>query len=57
VLTPMTKNKAPAVSGYRLRIVDGNHLPASEKRLKPLRSFRGAALPGHTMVVYDPIWT
>lgn len=29
-------------------------LPASEKRLKPLRGFRGAALPGHSLVVYDP---
>ena len=25
-----------------MRIVDGNHLPASQKRLKPLRGFRGA---------------
>ena len=54
VLTPMIEDKPPTVSGYRLRIVDGNHLPASEKRLKPLRGFRGAALPGHSLVVYDP---
>ena len=46
VLTPMMKNKAPTVPGYRLRIVDGNHLPASEKRLKPLRGFRGAVCQG-----------
>ena len=32
----------------------GNHLPASQKRLAPLRGERGAALPGHTLVVYDP---
>lgn len=54
VLTPMMKDKAPTVPGYCLRIVDGNHLPASEKRLKPLRGFRGAALLGHSLVVYDP---
>jgi IS4 transposase len=54
VLTPMLKDTAPIVPGYRLRIVDGNHSPASEKRLKPLRGFRGAALPGHSLVVYDP---
>ena len=41
------------LAGVRIRIVDGNHLPASEKRLKPLRGFRGAALPGHSLVVYD----
>jgi IS4 transposase len=37
-----------------VRILDGNHLPASEKRLAPLRGFRGAALPGQSLVVYDP---
>jgi IS4 transposase len=54
VLVPMIEDKAPMVPGYRLRIVDGSHLPASEKRLKPLRGFSGAPLPGHSLVVYDP---
>jgi IS4 transposase len=45
---------SPTLKGYRVRIIDGNHLPASEKRLKPLRAFRGAALPGQSLVVYDP---
>lgn len=54
VLNAMHPAQAATVEGYRLRIVDGNHLPASEKRLKPLRQFRGAALPGHSLVVYDP---
>jgi len=40
--------------GWRLRVLDGNHLPASEKRLAPLRGHRGAALPGQALVVYDP---
>ena len=40
--------------GWHLRVLDGNHLPASEKRLAPLREHRGAALPGQTLVVYDP---
>ncbi|WP_197388897.1 IS4-like element ISRso13 family transposase [Ralstonia pseudosolanacearum] len=43
-----------SLPGWQLRIVDGNHLPASEKRLGPLRGHRGAALPGHSLVVYDP---
>lgn len=54
VMQELTKKEAATVPGYRLRIVDGNHLPASEKRLKPLREFRGAALPGQSLVVYDP---
>jgi IS4 transposase len=54
ILNAMQPTRTAKVEGYRLRIVDGNHLPASEKRLKPLRDFRGAALPGHSLVVYDP---
>jgi IS4 transposase len=57
-LAPVVKeirgNQAPLCPGYRIRVLDGNHLPGSEKRLAPLRSFRGAALPGHSLVVYDP---
>jgi IS4 transposase len=44
----------PSLPGWQVRVLDGNHLPASEKRLAPLRGYRGAALPGHTLVVYDP---
>lgn len=58
-LTPVVEQlgagKAVDSHGYRIRIVDGNHLPASEKRLKVLRGFRGAALPGHSLVVFDPV--
>ena len=54
VLAPLRRDRTPWLPGWRVRIVDGNHLPASEKRLKPLRGFRGAALPGHSLVVYDP---
>lgn len=46
--------QAPACLGYRVRIVDGNCLAPSEKRLKPLRKVRSAALPGRSLVVYDP---
>ncbi|WP_343654454.1 IS4 family transposase [Paraburkholderia caribensis] len=44
----------PSLPGWRVRVVDGNHLPASEKRLAALREQRGAALPGHALVVYEP---
>ncbi len=53
VVQPMKKQEAWA-EGYQVRGLDGNHLPASEKRLKPLRGFRGAALPGQSLVVYAP---
>lgn len=54
VVAPLREGVARLAPGYRLRIVDGNHLPASEKRLAPLRGFRGAALPGQSLVVFDP---
>ena len=54
VVQPMKEGQAPWAAGYRVRVVDGNHLAASEKRLKPLRGFRGAALPGQSLVVYAP---
>jgi len=44
----------PRLAGYELRVLDGNHLPGSEKRLAVLRGYRGAALPGQSIVVYDP---
>jgi IS4 transposase len=54
VLAAMQPEPLASVPGYRLRILDGNHLAASEKRLKPLRGLAGAALPGQCLVVYDP---
>jgi len=47
-------NSGTTLPGWHLRVLDGNHLPASEKRLAPLRGHRGAALPGQALVVYDP---
>lgn len=41
------------VRGYHTRIVDGNHLAATEHRLEPLRQMSGAPLPGVAIVVYD----
>ncbi len=35
-------------------MLDGNHLPANEKRLLPLCGLRGAALPAHSQVSYEP---
>jgi hypothetical protein len=40
--------------GYRVKILDGNALGASEHRLKPLRECNSAPLPGKSLVVLDP---
>lgn len=42
------------IPGYDVRIVDGNHLAGTERRLKVLRNHGAAALPGHTLVILDP---
>jgi hypothetical protein len=42
-----------SLPGYRIKIVDGNHLSASEHRLKELRSVSAAPLPGKAVVVLD----
>lgn len=54
VLEQLKLQPPPWAAGYRVRVLDGNHLAASQKRLKPLRGFRGAALPGQALVVYAP---
>jgi len=40
--------------GYSLRIVDGNHLAATDRRLKVLRGSAAGPLPGFALVVLDP---
>jgi len=54
VIEPFKKKHAPLCPGYQTRIVDGNCLAPTEKRLKVLRPVRSAALPGRSLVVYDP---
>jgi hypothetical protein len=44
----------PLLEGYRVKILDGNHLAATERRLEVLRSLNSAPLPGHALVVLDP---
>lgn len=39
--------------GYEVRVVDGNHLPATEHRIAELRDTWAAPLPGKALVVYD----
>jgi IS4 transposase len=40
--------------GYRCRILDGNHLAATEHRIAELRHTWAAPLPGRALVVLDP---
>jgi IS4 transposase len=40
--------------GYRARIIDGNHLAATEKRLKVTRGHSAGPLPGQSLAILDP---
>ncbi len=40
--------------GYRIRVLDGNHLAATERRLEVLRGCAAGPLPGHSLVVIEP---
>lgn len=42
------------ITGYRTKILDGNHLSGSEHRIRELRVENAAALPGKSLVVLDP---
>ena len=46
--------RAPWLPGYRVKILDGNCIEASERRLKVLREVQAGALPGKSLVVYEP---
>lgn len=44
----------PLLSGYRVRILDGNHLGKTHHRLGVLRKTKAGALPGQSLVLLDP---
>jgi hypothetical protein len=44
----------PLIPGFRVKLLDGNCIAATEHRLKELRSVAAGALPGKALVVYDP---
>jgi len=46
--------RRPLLRGYHTRILDGNHLAATEHRLEVLRRTRSGPLPGQALVVLDP---
>jgi Transposase DDE domain len=45
---------APLLPGYRVRILDGNHLAATQRRLKVTRGHSAGPLPGLSLAVLDP---
>jgi hypothetical protein len=44
----------PLLQGFRVKMLDGNCIEASHHRIKELRDTASGALPGKSLVVYDP---
>jgi hypothetical protein len=54
VIPSMGGQMPELLPGYRVRIVDGNHLAATERRLDVLRQSHAGPLPGQCLVILDP---
>jgi len=53
-LRRMKAKPSPILPGYRVRVLDGNHLAGTEHRILELRRYRAAPLPGQSLVLFDP---
>jgi IS4 transposase len=54
VIAAMGGTMPSLLPGFPVRIIDGNHLAATERRLEVLRGSIAGPLPGHALVVLDP---
>jgi hypothetical protein len=54
VINALDGRRQPWLPGYRVRILDGNHLSATEHRLEELRTTWAAPLPGTVLAVLEP---
>jgi hypothetical protein len=54
VIDALGARRPPWLPGYRARVLDGNHLSATEHRLEELRTTWAAPLPGKVLAVLDP---
>jgi len=54
VIDELQARHQPLLPGYRVRILDGNHLQASERRVAELRRTWARGLPGRALAVYEP---
>lgn len=54
VLQQLKNLPPPRLDGYRVRVLDGNHLGGTQHRLAELRPLRAAGLPAEVLALYDP---
>jgi hypothetical protein len=54
VIDALSARRKPWLPGYQVRVLDGNHLSATEHRLEELRTTWAAPLPGKVLAVLQP---
>jgi len=54
IISEMKGCNAPILPGYSTKLLDGNCIEASEHRIKELQDTKAGALPGKSLVVFDP---
>jgi hypothetical protein len=54
VIDGLKTRGTPLLPGYRTKILDGNHLAATEHRIKETRTANSAPLPGKALFVLEP---
>jgi hypothetical protein len=55
VIEGLKGTRRSPLPGYNVKLLDGNCIEATEHRLKELRERAAGALPGKSLVVYDPV--
>jgi IS4 transposase len=54
LITELGGGCQPLLPGHRIRILDGNHLAATQKRLRVTRGHSAGPMPGQCLAVLDP---
>lgn len=54
IIEKMKVGPSAVLPRYRTKILDGNHLRRTQRRIAELRAINGAPLPGQALVVLDP---
>src|SRR5947208_11521230 len=54
LITELAGACQPLLPGYRVKILDGNHLAATQRRLGVTRGHSAGPLPGQSLAVLDP---
>ena len=55
IINLLSGERESLLPGYRVKMLDGNCIEATEHRLAVLRGTKAGALPGKSLVVYDPM--